>query len=386
MNDAEKNPRSVNDYELDDYDTSESDFFEPKIIEFPREFRKSFSDRIDQRFITFLIASILAHIMLVSYFLLNPPSMESRISKLAKIQQRLAKMLVEREAPKEALFTKFDFSKERPVEEAEEADKEKSSETELAEGAAPKGKATKTTKRSQLRSARRGRAGGKGTGRSQKEIAAAIGSKGILALLTSTSSVASGEEVEDILFRSGNSEQDLDKALSNLSGIKTGGMPSRSKGGSGDGGDGVKGERAQEGGGIDQLVSGLGTTKSRSFERSGELVVVSDSPLIEGNGEKGILGRNQDDIQAVVLKHKNAIQYCYERALKRNPNLKGKLVVRFTITPQGAVKKLTIVSSTISSRKVERCVMNRIRRWNDFGSIDPSYGDTTIRQVFAFGY
>ncbi|MFQ5822720.1 MAG: AgmX/PglI C-terminal domain-containing protein [bacterium] len=382
MKEAEKNPHSVKKNNFD-FSKSGQDLFESKIIEFPQEFRKSLLDRIDQRFFAVLIGSFILHFALVTYFLLNPPPKEKTYSRIAKIQERLAKALKQREMAMETQFAKFEFTEKKPDVEKEEFEKE-SSETKLAKKSTAKGKASKKTRRQTLRRGKRSSGGGKV--KSQEEIADAIGSKGILALLTSTSSIASGEEVEDILGLSGESQQDLDKVLSSLSGIKSSGKPTEGKGGPGIGSAYVKGGRAEGGGGIDDLVSNLGSTKSNSFERSGELVVVSESPLIEGGGKKGIVGRNQDDIQAVVLKHKHGIQYCYERELKRNPNLKGKLVVRFTITSQGIVKSVKIVSSTLNNRKVEQCVIRRIRRWNDFGFNDPSFGDTTIRQAFAFGY
>ena len=209
-------------------------------------------------------------------------------------------------------------------------------------------------------------------------MANAVSSRGVLALLTSSSTVASGSEVADILTGKNHIQQDLDKAISGLSVIRTGsnGTTKSTK---------VKGGRSRGGAGIDDLVSDLNDTDGGSFERTGDLVSVGESTLVGGGGN-GIVGRNQDDIQGKILKHNSSVQYCYQRELKRNPNLKGKLVVRFTISPQGTVKKVEVISSTLNNRKVERCVSNRIRRWSDFGGIDSSYGDTTVRQAYAFGY
>ncbi|MFQ6112579.1 MAG: AgmX/PglI C-terminal domain-containing protein [bacterium] len=382
MNEEERNAEFINDNNLE-YKSSDIDYYESKRIEFPKEFRKSIFGRIDRCFATVLVGSLVAHTLIVIYFLMNPLPKSDVISKLTTIQKQIAKNILEQKERKDTPIARFELRRSRALQESAVEEKEG---TKLSGKSASKRKSTKRTGKPRGTIAQRGKAG-RGVGRKTKEqIAATIGSKGILALLTSTSSAARGEEVEDILGISVDTQQDLDKALATLSGIKKGGTPVRGKGGSGNGGAGVKGGRTGNGGDIDVLVSGLGDTKASSFERSGELVVVSESPLIEGNGEKGILGRNQDDVQAVVLKHKNAIQYCYERALKRNPNLRGKLIVRFIISPQGSVKYVKILSSTINNRKVEQCVVNRIRRWNDFGAIELRYGDTAIRQVFVFGY
>ena len=45
----------------------------------------------------------------------------------------------------------------------------------------------------------------------------------------------------------------------------------------------------------------------------------------------------------------NAIRGCYERELKRNPALKGKVVVRFNITPAGRAGDIRIEENTLGS-------------------------------------
>ncbi|MGH7455435.1 MAG: TonB family protein, partial [bacterium] len=110
-------------------------------------------------------------------------------------------------------------------------------------------------------------------------------------------------------------------------------------------------------------------------------------PLIEESEDGKATGsRDREAVAAVVAKHTSAIQFCYQRELKRSPNLKGKVVVRFVITPQGAIESVTILSSTLSNGTVESCIAERIKRWDDFGAIDPAKGNTTFRQVYTFGY
>ncbi|MFQ5707606.1 MAG: TonB family protein [bacterium] len=375
----DKVPRGEND--------SYGDVFVLTEMEFPKEFRKSFVERFDKNYLSVLAVSIVLHVAIAIYFIINPISKEGTIRSIAKIQQRMAKKVLEKEVHLKEPIAQLELLKKKPEEEKEVLKAEGAAKTGGARPSSRESSPAEGAKKEGPNVARRGRGSGRPRGKSREEIAAAVSSKGILALLTSSSGSASGEGVEDILGQTGESGQDLDQALSKLSGIKTGGAPGRRKGGAGHGDGGVKGARtAAGGGGIDDLLTGLGTTKSNSFSRSGDLVVVNESPLIEGGSEKGIVGRNQDDIQGVIMKHNNSMQYCYERQLKRNPNLKGKMVLRITITPQGTVKKVEIISSTLKNRKVEQCVVSRIRRWSDFGVIKQSYGDTTIRQTYAFGY
>lgn len=388
MKDNERNLVNSDELNRVDVESSEEDFFEPKLRKLPKQFHKSFSERFDKRFLSILAVSLVLHFVLAIYFILNPPSKESTFNRIAKIQERLAKSIMEQEAQLEEPVAQFEFTEDQPIEEQKEVESKTKPETKVSKGSHSKKSASKTSTSKESRRAafRRGSGGAGGRGKTQEEIASAIGSKGILALLTSTSSVATGDGIEDILTQAGEAQQDLDEALSGVSGLKSGGERVAGSGGVGNGQDGLKGGRAQDRGGIDDLVAGLGTAKSTTFERSGDLVVVSESRLVQGSGEKAIVGRNQDDVQAVVMKHNNTIQYCYERELKRNPNLRGKMVLRITITPQGTIKKVQIISSTLNNRRVEQCVLSRIKRWSDFGSIDPKFGNITFRQTYAFGY
>ena len=361
----------------------DSDSFESKVLAFPKEFRKDLWQIVDRRFHTVLASSLILHILVVAYFLANPLPKEHTMRTIARVQERLARAIKENEIRMNERLAQFDLSKSKPLaaEEKPEAPKPKATQPK------PRAKTSAPSKKQAPPKAGKGdRLAGRRGGRKVRDTAAiesAVGSKGILGLLTSTGSTASGREVEDILAHSNAEQKDLDETLSNLSGMAT---AAGSGNGLGTGTGSVKGGRSQGVEDIDGLVSGLGKTKTSTFSRTGELVVVNETPLIEGTSKKGVVGRNQDDVQAVVMGHNNSIQYCYERELKRNPSLRGKVVVRFTITPQGTVKDVEIVSSTLDNRRVEQCIVSRIRRWNDFGAIDPKFGDTTIRQVYAFGY
>ena len=58
-----------------------------------------------------------------------------------------------------------------------------------------------------------------------------------------------------------------------------------------------------------------------------------------------------------------AIRGCYERELKRNPGLKGKVVVRFNITPAGRAGDVRIEENTLGSPEVSSCITGLMRSW-----------------------
>jgi len=96
-------------------------------------------------------------------------------------------------------------------------------------------------------------------------------------------------------------------------------------------------------------------------------------------------GRDQTVIAEIVSRHKLTIQDCYQRGLRRDYTLKGKVVVRFVVTPQGTVARAEILTSTLNNNEVEDCILDRIKRWNDFG-VNSEKGDFAFKQTYLFGY
>ena len=58
-----------------------------------------------------------------------------------------------------------------------------------------------------------------------------------------------------------------------------------------------------------------------------------------------------------------AIKACYERALKRNPNLSGKVVIHWTITQAGTVSGVDVEQDTLGDAEVASCIKSLIARW-----------------------
>ena len=220
--------------------------------------------------------------------------------------------------------------------------------------------------------------------RSREAISREVSNKGLLALLTGTGTAAKGEAVSPLFSKTGAGKEvnaDLDRVLSSVNGLKTQG-----KSGIGSNGEGgsIRGGRSGKKATINDLVSDLSSANSQSLSRKGQLKFETPAEVV-GKGRKSIY-RSPEAIQEVLLAHVPAIRYCYERELKRNPTLKGKLVVRITVGPDGRVKSASIFSSTLNNDRVERCILTRIRLWRDFKPIDASEGDVTFRQTYTFGY
>jgi TonB family protein len=240
---------------------------------------------------------------------------------------------------------------------------------------------------------RRGSGSGSGAGSaesrriSREAISREAGSKGILGMMTGVNVRA----VEDgLLGDSGEGNgvgENMDRLLSSLD------EEGPAAGGSGTGNGTapgldydniqVRGGRSDKRADIDDLVSKLGSASGGAVSRKGALKIDNTSE-VAGQGKRSAQ-RSADAIREVLLRHVPAVKYCYERKLRENPDLKGKIVVLITVAPDGSVSDAAVVSSTLGDPDVEQCILSRIRQWKDFEPIDSNEGTVTFKQTYTFG-
>ena len=79
------------------------------------------------------------------------------------------------------------------------------------------------------------------------------------------------------------------------------------------------------------------------------------------SGTSGRASRSREEIELVFDKNKGAIFALYNRALRRDSSLEGKLVLRLTIDPNGAISFCEIVSSELEDEELERKLVQRVR-------------------------
>lgn len=79
-----------------------------------------------------------------------------------------------------------------------------------------------------------------------------------------------------------------------------------------------------------------------------------------GNGG-GSRSRPYTEVSLVFDRYKGSIVNLYNRALRRDPTLQGKVVVELTITPSGHVTRVRIISSDIKDRRLLEQLKLRIK-------------------------
>ena len=82
---------------------------------------------------------------------------------------------------------------------------------------------------------------------------------------------------------------------------------------------------------------------------------------------KGGVGRSEEEIQEVLDRNKGAMYTLYNRELRKDASLQGKLVMSITIAPAGHVTRCVILSSELDSASLEGQLVVLIKRI-DFGN------------------
>ena len=90
------------------------------------------------------------------------------------------------------------------------------------------------------------------------------------------------------------------------------------------------------------------------------LEMVCDGVSSEEQSRRGWL--DQKLIQRVLREHLDEFRYCGQRELEISPELSGTVVVKFIISPTGAVCASAIEKSTVPNAAVDLCLVARLRK------------------------
>lgn len=73
--------------------------------------------------------------------------------------------------------------------------------------------------------------------------------------------------------------------------------------------------------------------------------------------------RSEEEIERVFQKNKGKIFTIYNRELRKDPSMKGKVVFALTIEPNGSVSKCIITSSEIDNKKLQKRLISKIKKF-----------------------
>jgi hypothetical protein len=96
-------------------------------------------------------------------------------------------------------------------------------------------------------------------------------------------------------------------------------------------------------------------------------------------GGKGII--TPAEVNKTVKSRLTALKMCYEKALKDNPSLKGKIILRFAIGKNGRVTSSSIASDYIKDPGVSSCLIEKVKT---FAFTKPDGGEVELTFPIVF--
>ena len=126
----------------------------------------------------------------------------------------------------------------------------------------------------------------------------------------------------------------------------------------GDGGPGMEGVQ------LSRVASSIGGTEGASRPLSGGAMA----------------GRTDEEIQIVFDRYKAALYRLYNRELRKDPTLRGQLVLRMTIEPDGSVSFCQLHTSSMGAPILAEQVVQRVRTF-DFGAKEDIAAMTIIYPI-----
>jgi hypothetical protein len=116
----------------------------------------------------------------------------------------------------------------------------------------------------------------------------------------------------------------------------------------------------RNGGGQRNAIQGGALTRAASRINS---IAPAAHPLSNGPG----LARTDEEIQIVFDRYKASLYRLYNRELRRDPTLQGKMILRLTIEPNGSVSFCQLQSTDMNAPELASQVVDRVRTF-DFGA------------------
>lgn len=126
------------------------------------------------------------------------------------------------------------------------------------------------------------------------------------------------------------------------------------------------GEFVAGGGGIDAT----GTVKSNEGIKTGEgpaevgTTQKKERKVVAKSSTEDVVGDvDKQSVSATIRRRMPGLEACYEKALRSNPNLKGKVTYTITINPSGRVTDVDIEEDTVGDASVRSCTEAKIKAW-----------------------
>jgi TonB family protein len=341
-----------------------------RVPAFPKEYRRGLFSRLERKFLIIfggLVFLFYTTVGLLSVFVKVDTTQDEK--QILKIQERYAELVMNQPKPKEEV-KKEDKSTTGPAIETKEEVKEETKEEVKVD----------RTKESFTEKEQRKEASSETRRQVREQVSKQIQSSGIFAAITATGGSGGGGGGSAVASAADLLGTATDDGLGDLSNLNvTKGSFATRKADADAGTAGVterKGTRTTDVGIEKQSVGKAEVTQVAS---AANVNITSAPPEITGESSTHA-DRSQTAIQRVVQREAQRLKRVYEDWLKRDPALSGRLTVKFTILPSGAVSNLSVVKSTMNNQEFDETILRYIKRWQ-FPEVS---GGTPVEVVYPF--
>jgi len=130
---------------------------------------------------------------------------------------------------------------------------------------------------------------------------------------------------------------------------------------------------------MENLISGMQQNDKVELKEKGDVNLESFGEI---KGSETALGwRSEQSVRDVIMSYMGRITYAYNKYLKLEPDLKGKVIMEITIAASGEVTACRVISSTINNSSFEHELVNIVKSFR-FKSIPE--GEVTVQNPFIF--
>lgn len=178
-----------------------------------------------------------------------------------------------------------------------------------------------------------------------------VSNRGLLALIGTAGASSSGQAVADMLSDGSGLSADVGKALADSNGVA---VARRT-----DDGSGLKG-----GGGGDGAAS-IGGVGGAGGGQGGQVTATRAEPkgnVKEGNADIPAAPKDVDSVKKAMKRLSGRVKACYERELKANPDLQGKVVVAFEIGTNGKATGVEVTENSTNNAALGTCIRTEVQR------------------------
>lgn len=130
---------------------------------------------------------------------------------------------------------------------------------------------------------------------------------------------------------------------------------------------------------VDELINDDRKLESVQLEKKGQVNIQPPSKM---HGSQAAMGqRNAESVMSIVNSQQGRIMYTYNKYLKTDPSMSGKVSMDVTIEATGVISSIAVVEANISNQNFVSELVNIIRRLR----FDPiPEGSLTVNLPFVF--